>query len=623
MSVVDDVKGRLDLMEVVSGYVALQHSGRNYKANCPFHQERTPSFYVYPDRQSWRCFGACATGGDVFAFVMKAENLEFGEVLRRLAEQAGVTLPTRERREELDVAYRINEAARGFFQQWLAGERGTATREYLVGRGVTGSSIEKFELGLSPPEGQTLLGYLTQQGFSPEQLLYAGIVQENRGGGYRDAFRGRLMIPIRNGSGELGGFGSRALAAEATPKYLNTGRTAVFDKGRTLYGLYLAKERARREGLVIVEGYMDAIMAHQHGYGNVVASMGTALTAAQVAEARRLTHRITMALDADAAGQQATLRSLESSWQIFQQREQGRARNSTPSQRAEDLELRVAVLSGGKDPDEIIRQDPAGWKDVVEESVPLFDYLLPTLGGLVDIGTPQGKARMAQWLRPFIVSVREPIQQDYYYQRLADYLSISPEALRASLGRPAATGRAVSAGARMAEGPGPEGDSVFAAIHRDPLEDYCLTLLLQYPELAEVALEEGNLPEEYFRRAENREIYTRLQQAWAEAPEFPIPRADLLPALRERAPEALEEQLAALAARELPPLEGRGAAADFRRAALKLEERHLKELKRSEQAWLRDDEDAAVAAGAEESVLGVNRKLKDNQRQRKEQARAG
>lgn len=617
MTVVDDIKSRLDLPEIVSGYAPLQRAGRNFKANCPFHQERTPSFYVYPDRQTWHCFGACAVGGDVFSFVMKAENLEFAAALQRLAQQAGVTLPTRERREEQEVAYRINEAARDYFQRCLTSERGAATREYLAGRGLSPASIARFELGLSPPDGQALFNYLTRQDFTPAQLLQAGIIHESRGGGYRDAFRGRLMIPIRDGQGNLGGFGSRALEDSATPKYLNTARTPVFDKGRLLYGLHLAKEPARQEGLVIVEGYMDAITAHQHGYANVVASMGTALTEQQVAEARRLTHRITMALDADAAGQQATLRSLESSWRIFQQRESGRARSTAPSQqRAEDLDLRVAVLSGGKDPDEIIRQDPAGWADVVKGSIPLFDYLLPTLSALVDISAPQGKARLVEWLRPFILSVREPIQQDHYRQRLADYLSVSADTLRISLSRPAAPTRS-SGNGPAGNGSIPSRDSVFAA--NDPLEDYCLARLLQHPDLAEVVLEESNLPEDYFRRPENREIYARLHQTWAEAPEFPVPQEALLPALRERAPAALAEHLETLAGKVLPPLEPARRAADFRLAALKLEDRYLKDRKHSEQAWFA--EDAAAMASAGEAALEINRKLKANEQQRRPQFR--
>ena len=287
MAAIDDIKARLDIAEVISGYVSLQRSGRAFKACCPFHQERTPSFYVNPERQSWHCFGACATGGDIFGFIMKAENLEFKEALQRLAQQAGVTLPTRERQSEQDDLYRLNEAAREFFQQYLASSIGAGARSYLEGRGISRESVSKFELGLSPVDGQGLFAYLMKAGFAPEQMVRAGAVYQHQDGGHRDAFRGRLIIPIRNGQGELGGFGSRALD-DSMPKYLNTGRTLVFDKGRTLYALHLAREAARQQGMVIVEGYMDAISAHQHGYENVVASMGTALTDQQVAEVLRI-----------------------------------------------------------------------------------------------------------------------------------------------------------------------------------------------------------------------------------------------------------------------------------------------------------------------------------------------
>ena len=405
MTVIDDIKNRLDIVDVVSGYVSLQHSGRAFKACCPFHQERTPSFYVNQERQNWHCFGACATGGDVFGFVMKAENLEFREALQRLAHQAGVTLPSRERQSAQDDLYRLNEKAREYFQKYLASAMGAEARAYLENRGISRDSISKFELGLSPRDGQGLFNQLLKDGFTPEQMARAGAVHQNQNGGHRDAFRGRLIIPIRNGQGELGGFGSRALADNDTPKYLNTGRTPLFDKGRTLYGLYLAREAARKQGVVIVEGYMDAITAHQHGYDNVVASMGTALTENQVAEVLRITRQVTMALDADAAGQQATLRSLESSWQVFQNRQVGQARGTSLFQRQDDLNLRVVALADGKDPDEVIRQAPEKWEDLVSKGVPLFDYLLPALSAQIDTSTPEGKARMAEVVSPFIYAV--------------------------------------------------------------------------------------------------------------------------------------------------------------------------------------------------------------------------
>ncbi len=629
MTVVDDIKSRLDIVEVISGYTSLQRSGRNFKACCPFHQERTPSFIVNQERQSWHCFGACATGGDVFGFTMKAENLEFPEALQRLAQQAGVTLPSRERREEQDVAYRVNEAARDYFQQYLASSLGADTRGYIERRGISKDSVGKFQLGLSPRDGQGLLTYLQRHEFSPEQAVHAGLAHRNQDGGYRDAFRGRLMIPIRNGQEELGGFGSRALD-DSTPKYLNTARTPVFDKGRILYGLYLAKESARQQGIVIVEGYMDAIMAHQHGYDNVVASMGTALTEHQVAEVRRLTDRVTMALDADVAGQQATLRSLESSWQVFQRRVVGRSGGTTLLQRQDDLKLKVVTLPEGKDPDEFIRQFPERWPELVNQGVPLFEYLLPAVSAQVDTATPQGKARMVELLFPFIAAIQEPIQQDHYFQMLAAHLGVSEETLKnstaglaaqAKAARPAPGQRAM---ARPASSPAPaEGadPSAFAAPDRDPLEDHCLALILQYPDLLSSVAEAADLSVDCFRRPENREIYSHLTRAWAEAPAALIPDAALADTLKRGIPEVLVERLDYLGQKRLPPMEPRNRAGALRDVAARLEERHLRELKQTEQARFADDVGdaggtAELTEESEQAALDINRRIKANQQAR-------
>ena len=651
MAVIDDIKSRLDIVEVISGYASLQRSGRAFKACCPFHQERTPSFYVNQERQSWHCFGACATGGDVFTFVMKAENLEFKDTLQRLANQAGVTLPSPERRSEQEDSYRLNEAAREYFQQCLASSMGSDTRAYLEQRGVSRESIGKFELGLSPRDGRGLFNHLTKAGFTPQQMLQAGAVHQSQDGGHRDAFRGRLIIPIRNGRGELGGFGSRALD-DSMPKYLNTARTPVFDKGRTLYALYLAREPARSKGMVIVEGYMDAIMAHQHGFDNVVASMGTALTEHQVAEVRRLTANVTMALDADAAGQQATLRSLESSWQVFQNRQVAQARGTSLFQRQEDLNLTVAVLTDGKDPDEVIRQSPERWTDLVSGAVPLFDYLLPAVTAQVDASTPEGKARVVDLVRPFIYAVSEPIRQDSYVRKLAGHLSLREETLQAALSRPAPRAnpaRPAAAPGRFREQSAPPGvqpnarngngngvdPSAFAAADYDPLEEYCLALLLHYPDLAadlSLATAAGpnsemdpatvsemgdfnRLPPEYFKRPENREIYRQLARTLAQPTEMLLPDDGPAARLRQGAIPELAAQVDRLAARQLPPIEPWARLDEFRQVVGRLEERHLKEMKRAEQARFAEDP-AELPEEVEQETLNLNRRIKANQETR-------
>lgn len=626
MAVIDDIKARLDIAEVVSGYVSLQRSGRAFKACCPFHQERTPSFYVNPERQSWHCFGACATGGDIFGFIMRAENLEFREALERLAQQAGVALPTRERQSEQEDLFRLNEAAREFFQQYLASSMGADARAYLDGRGISKESVSKFELGLSPVDGQGLFAYLVKSGFPPEQMVRAGAALQNQDGGYRDAFRGRLIIPIRNAQGELGGFGSRALD-DSMPKYLNTGRTPVFDKGRTLYALHLARESARQQGMVIVEGYMDAISAHQHGYENVVASMGTALTDHQVAEVLRITRQVTMALDSDAAGQQATLRSLESSWQVFQNRQVWQAGGSTSPVLREDLNLRVAVLTDGKDPDEVIRLAPEKWEDLVRNGVPLFDYLLPALSGQIDTATPEGKVRMVERVSPFIYAVKEPILQDSYLRKLADFLSIREESLRATLNRPnmgqrqagaanGARGGGQGVGNRPANRGGVDRSALLAE-ERDPLDEHCLALLLRYPDLADELPECGGLPPEYFRRPENREIYVQMTSAWSQAPEMLIPEESMAEQTRRILAPELWEQLDRLAARSLPPMESWERQEGLRQILGRLEERQLRELKVAEQVRYSEDL-STIPEEASEETLTLNRRIRANEESRKQ-----
>ena len=602
MTVVDDIKGRLDILEVVSQHVALQRSGRSYKANCPFHQERTPSFHVFPDRQTWRCFGACATGGDVFSFVMRAGNLEFAEALRQLSQQAGVALPSQERRSQQGSALQISEAARTYFQELLFSEEGAGARDYLERRGLSRDVIESFELGFSPPDGESLKNHLVKTGYSTEQLAQAGVVHVTENGWARDLFRNRVMIPIRNSRGELGGFGGRALD-DATPKYLNSPRTALFDKGRLLYGLYLAKEEAGRKGLVVVEGYTDVITAHQHGFNNVVASMGTALTQEQVAEIRRITADVTMALDPDAAGQQATLRSLESSWRVFQSSVAGHSQGTTLYQRQPVLELKIAVLPDGQDPDDVIRRSPEEWGQLVDGAVPIMDYLFGALSAQVDPSTPQGKTRMVELMFPLIAAVAEPAQQDHYFQALAEHLGVTQDTLRATIGRPTAVRRGSRAGSQT-RGATP---SPFTKLERDPLEDYCLALLLQHSDLGG-SVEE--LRPEYFHRLENREIFNQ----WDRQRQGDQGTAEV-GSLRACIDEELAEHLETLVQKSMPPLDQGRRLHAIQDAIHRLEERYLRELKTEEGIRFAETPPDLAVAG-DHGVLEVNQRLKSNQSKR-------
>ena len=618
MSAVDDIKGRLDILDVVSHYVQLQRSGRSYKAVCPFHSERTPSFFIFPERQSWRCFGACATGGDVFSFVMKVENLDFKEALTRLAQQAGVQLEERRDRDRSDATiYQANEAALEMFAELLASKRtGGQARTYLEKRGLNQEAIDSFQLGMSPGDGASLKGHLASKGYTQEQLALAGLVTQGKDGAYRDLFRGRLIFPIRDRDGRLAGFGGRALG-DAVPKYLNSPRSPVFDKSRILYAAHLAKEATREKGVVIVEGYMDAIAAHQHGFTNVVASMGTALTEQQVALVHGLLgrgesaspQRVVIALDPDVAGQEATLRSMESSWKVFQARAISRTRGATVYDRREALTLMVAALPQGKDPDELIREAPEEWEALIEGAVPLMDYLFTALSSRLDLTAPEGKKQMAELLAPLIYGTQDPFQQDHYFQRLASLLEVSEEALQASLGRlRTTTGQRRTPTARRKDAE-QAAASPFSRMDHDPLEEQALALLLLHPDLvsngdaSDPAADEeppgtGGLRLEHFRRVENREVFTNLL------------KCSKLDVLKEELDDEIAGHLDHLLSKSLPPSDRKERAEEFRYCVRRLEERHLRDMNREEALRLsKDDSTDYLEQG--ERILEINERLKD------------
>jgi len=563
MAVSDEIKARADMVDIVGRYVPLQKSGRSFKALCPFHTEKTPSFFVFPERQTWRCFGACAAGGDVFTFLMRIENLTFPEALRRLATETGVPLPSRRRREE-EPLYQVNELAREHFSGRLASRAGTKAREYLQQRGLSSESIEAFELGLSPSDGRSLMERLSARGYSAEQLAMVGLVTQGQGGSYRDLFRGRLMFPIRDAQKRLVGFGGRALD-DSTPKYLNTPQSPVFNKGRLLYGLDRAREGIQDGEVVVVEGYMDVIGTHQQGFSNVVASMGTSLTDAQVSLLRRVARTVVLALDPDVAGQEATLRSLESSWRVFQRQTVARVSDTTLYQRPETMELRVAVLPSGRDPDDIALENPEEWRRVVAQAMPVMEYLFTTLASHFDLSSAQGKSQVAQLLFPMIAALSNPFEQDRYFQRLARLLGVSEQTLAASVGRPhAARPRAARQRQEAASTP-------FERLEHDPLEELCLALVFQHPELAPKA---SGLRLEHFRMVESRELFTY----WLE--DVNMKR------LGESLDSELKAHLERLLLRELPSIAATEREAVVVDCVRRLEERRLRELKVEEELRL-------------------------------------
>ena len=316
MGVIDDIKQKLDIVEVIGEHTRLTKAGRNFRALCPFHNETRPSFFVYPEQQSWHCFGACNTGGDVFSFVMRKENMDFGEALRKLADRVGVTVPSFSEpdtgRDERDKLFRINETAAVYFHNLLINSKeAEKARAYIDRRRLSNETVENFQLGYCLKSWESLKNYLLEKDFTEEELLEAGLISSSEEGRTYDRFRDRLVFPIRDSRGRVTGFGARVLD-DSLPKYINSPQTPVFDKSSTLYAINLAAPEIRKQDrVVIVEGYMDVITAHQGGFTNVIASMGTAITEKQVNILKRLTKNIVLALDADTAGEEAMLRCVD------------------------------------------------------------------------------------------------------------------------------------------------------------------------------------------------------------------------------------------------------------------------------------------------------------------------
>ena len=491
MSVITEVKQRLDIVEFISEYVTLQKAGRNFKGLCPFHTEKHSSFFVFPEQQSWHCFGACGTGGDIFSFVMKKEGIDFGQALRVLAQRGGVTLspreaPSKAEDEKRERLFQINEAAAEYYYHILSATKAGATaRSYLTKRNIMPETIKEFRLGFSPDAWETIKDYLLGKGYTEKELVEAGLIIEKEEGGSYDRFRNRLMFPICDIQGRVTGFGARVLD-DSLPKYINSPQTPIFDKSNSQYGIDKAKSAIRKKDLVIiVEGYMDVLTAHQHSWQNVVGSMGTSLTEKQVEGIKRLTNKITLALDADLAGEEATLR--------------GRAILAYSN-----IEANVILLPPGKDPDEVIGDEPALWQKLVEQAMPIMDFAFQSVISKVDINKARDKSLAVQKLLPSIYEIRDPVQQSHYLKRLARELKIEESAIRTAL-RESKAGRK-----RPQPGKPIEQSRLARRFVSSHIEERCLALLLQYPELRLLAQE---LSPEHFESTENREVFVKWQHS--------------------------------------------------------------------------------------------------------------
>ena len=565
---VAEVRDRTEIVDLVSNYVQLKKTGRSFKGLCPFHQEKTPSFVVFPESGNFHCFG-CGRGGDAFTFYMGVERVEFREALQELAKRAGIELVNAPSLPPEVDAHRnrlieLNELATAFYANVLRNTApGAAGRNLLAQRGVSSEIAERFSLGFAP-DGDALGRYLHQREVDPALATEAGLLSERESGGYRDRFRNRLLFPIRTREGRVVGFGGRALG-DAVPKYLNSPQSVIFDKSTLLFGLDLAQESIRREDqVVIVEGYMDAIAAHQYGYANVVAAMGTAVTEQQIGLVKRLSRNIVLALDADAAGQGATVRSLEmlpgaldqELTPIGAERDANRPRAETMIvwQRRFKSQISIVRLPEGKDPDELIRRDPTSWPAVVASAQPFLDFYIDAALSAVDPTDAPAKAAAVRRLVPLLEAAGDQVVQAHYAGIVARKLQLPESSVLRELRRSAVRSTAPRT-SRLAPP---------ATAARTSNEDHLLALLLRHREICQQVL--PLVPLEVLTDARNRELLRILQD-----PQVPLkmPAESIVAGLDDVVADHAEALLERL---ELTPAQYPGQIErDARRALIRLE----------------------------------------------------
>jgi DNA primase len=408
---IEEIKRRVDLVDLISSYVTLKKAGKDFKAICPFHQEKTPSFFVSPEKQIWKCFG-CGRGGDQFDFVMEIEGLQFGDALQLLANRAGVKLEPRTRvdREQPGLKTRLFAlnvfAAKALHQILMTHPAGKAAKDYLKSRGVSDETIKEFQIGFAPTQA-TLASLLKKYNFTD---------QESEAAGHPDKFFKRTIFPIHDPVGNVIGFTGRVLDPNDQPKYLNTPETVIFRKSRALYGLYQGKKAIRDEDrAILVEGQMDVIMSHQAGVKNAVATSGTSLTSEHLQTLFRYTPNVTFAFDTDKAGDAATRRAVEMAL-------------------TQGFSVRVAALPA-KDPADLVKENPGKWVDAVSAAKELMAWAIERAVGKFPTLTGEAKRSVAKEILPLLSAILDPIEQEHWVKELASRLSVSEKTILLALSK--------------------------------------------------------------------------------------------------------------------------------------------------------------------------------------------
>jgi len=410
------IKQKIDIIDLISEYVSLKKTGANFKGLCPFHNEKTPSFTVSPERQIWHCFGGCQDGGDIFKFVMRAESFEFPEALKMLAQRAGVTLSSFQQTKTGEIKDRIhaaNSLASEYYQFILTSHPiGKPAKDYLSNRKINDSSIKLFALGYAPNSWDSLINFMTKKGFTFAELEIAGLVSKSTSGKYFDRFRGRLMFTLADQHKNIVGFAGRSLNPDVKEaKYINTAETQVYIKGNVLYGLNVTKDEIKKSNsAVVVEGEIDLIQSYQSGIRNIVAIKGSALTEGQVQLLKRYTQNISLALDSDFAGDAAAHRGILIA-------------------DSAGFDIKVIVFHEAKDPDELIKLDPSLWRKAVEKAAPFYDFIIDSALEKYDVKTAFGAKSIVADTAKFLQPIENSVVKNHYLKKLAEKLGIPVEIL--------------------------------------------------------------------------------------------------------------------------------------------------------------------------------------------------
>ena len=458
MNELEEIKNKLDIVEYIGKYVPLKQSGRNFKGCCPFHNEKTASFMVSPEKQIFHCFG-CGKGGDIFTFTEEIEGIDFPSAIKELAEKAGVKLPEHSsiKKEPTDKLFEINEQTCELYEKELWKPGNKRVLKYLTDRGMEEEIIKTFRLGVAPVNGDIIVEELTEIGYTKEDLIKTGVAKE-RNGRVLDQFYNRITFPIMNAGGRVVGFTARVLD-DSLPKYVNTPETPIYHKSQVLFCFDKAKEHIRKQDhVIVVEGQMDAIFSYQAGVKNVVASSGTALTETQLDLIKRFTKNIKMSFDVDMAGQNATRRAIELAWD-------------------RDFNIKVIKIPEGKDPADLVKNDPKKWVEACRKAKYVVDYIFDSTFEKYNITNILDKKQATRELLVTIKKLPDPVERDHYLNLLATRVGVSSAALEAALAKvKSVEPRGAKVSGQPAAGTKSQAQS---------REEYTLSMLLIMPQYSE------------------------------------------------------------------------------------------------------------------------------------------